>query len=70
MDSQGVSETTEDLDLVWGSVAIARELNLTERQAFHLLHKKALHPVARKVAGRWCADRPALRNLFRGSVRE
>lgn len=65
MDKQEASKTAEDLDLVWGSAAIARVLNLTERQAFHLLHKKALHPVARKVAGRWCADRPALRNLFR-----
>jgi hypothetical protein len=53
------------LDIAWGCRAIAAELGRPERAVFHLLTKGAL-PCAKKIGNRWCADRSALRTLFRG----
>lgn len=52
-------------DLLWGVDAIAQELNLTRRQAYHQLESGRLP--ARKQAGKWVASRRGLRTYF-GSV--
>jgi hypothetical protein len=52
----------EELDLVWGAEEIARVLNRTPRQVFHMLKQGELP--ARKIAGRWVATRKNLRELF------
>jgi hypothetical protein len=41
-------------DLLWGVNAIAREINRTNRQTFHMLENTLLP--ARKVGARWCAQ--------------
>jgi hypothetical protein len=41
-------------DIVWGAAAIGRAVNLSERQAFHLLEQKKLP--AKKVGGKHCAS--------------
>jgi hypothetical protein len=51
------------LDLVWKAEGIAREINQTPRQVYHLLSTGAIKS-ARQVGGRWCADRNALRREF------
>jgi hypothetical protein len=57
----------DDLDLVWGADGIAEVIGRTERQTFHMLSIGVI-PVARKVGGRWCADRHALRAFFKANV--
>jgi hypothetical protein len=52
----------DGLELLWGADLIAAELNITTRQAFYLLERG--HIPARKIGGRWCASRRALRSLF------
>jgi hypothetical protein len=58
--------TDASLDLVWGAEAIARELNLTPRQTYHLLSTNSIS-AARRVGGKWCADRGELRRQFAGT---
>jgi len=60
---------TEDrgLDVVWEAAGIAKEINRTARQVYHLLARGAI-PAARRVGGRWCADRNELRRQFSGSA--
>lgn len=55
-------ESKESLDIIWGAKAIAKALNLTDRQAFYLLESGEL-PV-RKVGGKWCASRSKLQEFF------
>jgi hypothetical protein len=55
------------LDLVWGVAAMAKELNLTSRQLYHLLQRGSIR-AARRTGGRWCADRKTLHREFTGSV--
>src|SRR5260221_10774200 len=52
-----------DIDLVWEAAAIGRVINRTPRQTHHLLNSGAIE-AARKVNGRWCADRNGLRAQF------
>jgi hypothetical protein len=58
------AENDADLDLVWGAAEIARVINRTERQTYHLLTIGAIKS-AKKVGGRHVADRHALRTEFR-----
>ena len=51
------------LDLVWGTVLIARKIKRTPRQANHMLVTGAL-PGAKKIGGRWVISERALRSLF------
>ena len=39
--------------LVWGAAAIAAEIGLTTKAAYHQLERGRI-PGARKVGGRWC----------------
>jgi hypothetical protein len=49
-------------DLIWGAQSIAKEIERTERQTYHLLETGRLP--AEKVAGRWCSARSRLRKFF------
>jgi len=64
-----VKTTTDNrvarLDLVWKAEGIAKEINQTPRQVYHLLSRGVIKS-ARQVGGRWCADREALRREFGG----
>lgn len=58
--------TNVKLELAWGAGEIAAEIGRTERQTFHLLENGALP--AKKVQGRWVAEKGQLRAFFlRGS---
>lgn len=56
--------TAGDLEILWGAAAIAREIDRSERQTYHMLEAGELP--ARKIANRWCCTRRALRRLFEG----
>lgn len=49
-------------DLIWGAAIIGPEIGLSARQAFHLM-ERGLIP-SKKVGGKWCASREALRRHF------
>jgi hypothetical protein len=53
-------------DLLWGVDPIAKEINRSRRQAFHLISTGKL-PV-KKVGGRYCASRTGLRKFFAALV--
>lgn len=53
----------EGIDILWGAAAIGKALGLSVRQTFHLLETRQLSG-ARKVGGRWCITRRALRENF------
>jgi hypothetical protein len=54
------------IDLIWGVASIAKTIHRTPRQAFHLCSTGALP--AKKVGGRWVADRQALQRFFQDAV--
>lgn len=54
--------TTCNFDLVWGAQAIGKVVGLTERQTIHLL--KTGEIPAKKVGGRWVAERGQLARFF------
>jgi len=49
-------------DLIWGVAGIAAEIGRNQRQTFHMLENEKLP--AKKVGGRWCSSRSALRQHF------
>jgi hypothetical protein len=49
----------QQLDLLWGADAIAAFIGRSPRQTFHALASGEIP--AKKVCGRWCASRAALR---------
>jgi hypothetical protein len=61
---QGVQppEAAGPLGLIWGADRIAIALGVSERRAFRLLEKGEIP--AKKVGGRWVADREALKQFF------
>ena len=58
MKSNETSIQDAEHDLIWTGSEIAKALNLTERQCWHLLERGALP--ARKIGGKWVASRRAL----------
>ena len=56
------------MDLVWGAQAIAEEINVSVRRAFDLMEKGKIP--AKKVGGRWVADRAKLRAFFVEAIDE
>ncbi|WP_084409710.1 hypothetical protein [Fulvimarina manganoxydans] len=56
-------EKRESLELVWGGVAIAQIIQRSPRATFGMLEKGELP--ARKVNGRWVADRQQLISFFK-----
>ncbi len=53
----------DDLGLVWEAAGIAREINRSPRQVYHLLSRKEIK-AAKRIGGKWCADRAGLRAQF------
>ncbi|RUW92046.1 DNA-binding protein [Mesorhizobium sp. M7A.F.Ca.US.010.02.1.1] len=53
---------TNDIELVWGAEAIALVIGAKPRQTFHLLETGQIP--AKKVGGRWVADRGKLARFF------
>lgn len=58
-----VENSASNLDLVWSVRSIASVIRRSERQTYNLLETGRLPP-ARKVGGRWCASRAALKRFF------
>jgi hypothetical protein len=56
-------DPSPDTDIMWGAAAIARCINRTERQTYHLLELGEIQ-CARKKGDRWCASRSALLKEF------
>jgi hypothetical protein len=54
------------LDIVWGVPAIAKVINRTPRQTYHILN--AGHLPAKKVGDQWTASPSALRRHLLGEV--
>lgn len=52
----------QSIDLLWGVEAIAEVIGRTSRQVFHMLETGQLP--AKKVAGRWVAERGQLLRFF------
>ena len=52
-------------DLIWGADNIARTINRSERQTFHMLSGGHIPPAV-KVGNRWVVSRAALTAFFRG----
>jgi hypothetical protein len=50
-------------DVIWGANGLATELGVSERRAFYLLERAEVP--AKKVGGKWCVLRSALRNHLR-----
>jgi hypothetical protein len=61
-----MAETESPLDLLWEVSAIAKAIGRTERQTFGMLEKGLLP--ARKVGGRWVAERGKLLSFFLGEA--
>jgi hypothetical protein len=60
-ESPEPSTTLAD-DLIWEVNPIAKEIGRTPRQTFHMLETGKLP--AKKIGGRWCSTRSALRRHF------
>lgn len=58
----------QKLDLLWGAEAIASEIGVSARRAFYLLETGSLP--AKKVRGRWVAERGKLRDFFLKELEE
>jgi hypothetical protein len=57
-----MTEKDPSIDLLWGGEEIAKVIGRTARVTFHLLEKGELP--ARKVGGRWVAERSKLIAFF------
>lgn len=55
-------QMANQLDLIWEVAEIAKLIGRTERQTFHLLQSGQLP--AKKVGGRWVAERGQLIKFF------
>jgi hypothetical protein len=55
-----------ETDLLWGTKAISDEIARSPRQTHYLLENSRLP--ARKIGGRWCASRAALRAFFANAL--
>lgn len=55
-------EAESKIDLIWGINAIARMIGRTDRQAFHMVNTGQIP--AKKVGGRWVAERSKLIAFF------
>lgn len=64
MNHENISEssTKQGMNLIWGARDIAGAINLNIRQTFYALETGAIP--AKKVGGKWVAERGALRAFF------
>jgi hypothetical protein len=51
------------VELIWGARAIAAAIGRGEKATFALLENGHL-PFAKRIGGRWCASKSALRDFF------
>ncbi len=51
-----------EIVLIWGAKAIGAEIGVDDRRAFYLLERGEIP--AKKVGGKWVAERSKLRNFF------
>ena len=58
----GNDEDERQLELVWGAASIAKLIGRSPRATFHMLDGGELP--AKKVGGRWVAERGKLLNFF------
>lgn len=56
----------KELDLIWGAEEIAKAIGRSTRSTFHMLDTGELP--ARKVGGRWVAERSQLLRFFLGEA--
>jgi hypothetical protein len=56
------NERNENIRLVWGGTEIAKIIGRSARATFHMLEKGELP--AKKVGGRWVAERTKLIDFF------
>jgi hypothetical protein len=63
------SRINSELDLIWGTPAIADAINRNPRVTHHLLKNGRLHG-AKKVGSRWVVSRQALKRNFDPSCQE
>jgi len=61
-----MQEMYDHLDVIWGGRAIAKVIGRSPRITFHLLEKGELP--AKKVGGRWVAERGQLLRFFQGGA--
>jgi len=61
-----MSTVDSSIDLIWEVAEIAKLIGRTERQTFHILQSGALP--AKKVGGRWVAERGTLLRFFMESA--
>ena len=64
-NGQAADDGPVKLDLIWGEAAVGRVCNLSPRQAFYALETGSIP--AKKVGGRWVAERGQLLSFFLGS---
>lgn len=57
-----MADTENKIDLIWGADAIAQIIGRTQRATFHMLDSGELP--AKKVGGRWVAERGKLIAFF------
>jgi len=60
------SDKASNLDVIWGTRAIAQAINRTERQTYYLLETGALPGT--KIGGTWTTTWTRLRSLFAGKA--
>ena len=60
--AHGLAVPSEPLDLIWGAANIAKVVNLNPRQTFYQLESGSIP--AKKVGGKWVAERNELRAFF------
>lgn len=58
-------DDSENLDLIWGATAIAKELRTETRRAYHLLERRRV-PGAMKIGALWVLSR----RLHREGIRK
>lgn len=61
-------DTESKLDLLWEVTEIAKLIGRSERQTFYLLSSGQIP--AKKVGGRWVAERNVLMNFFLGTEKQ
>ncbi|MAA98684.1 MAG: hypothetical protein CMN87_10785 [Stappia sp.] len=57
-----MNDSGREFNIVWGAEEIARVIGRTPRQTFHLMASGQIP--AKKVGGRWCAERGKLIEFF------
>ena len=62
--------SASDLQVEWGASNIAKLINRTERQFYHMAASGALDGVVMKIGSRYCADRVRLIQRFRPPAAE